>query len=82
MTINYDWYTTNYLHVTVYATLIVKATVNNKPFTFNWSEKIGRLYFFLISRTISYFLGHRDKVSKCGTFPDNPGRMACMHTIN
>ena len=34
MTIIYDWYTTNYRHVAVYATLIVKVTVYNKPFTF------------------------------------------------
>ena len=34
MTINYDWYTTNYRHSAVYATLIVKITVYNKPFTF------------------------------------------------
>ena len=36
MTINYDWYTTNYRQVAAYATLIVKATVYKKPFTFNW----------------------------------------------
>ena len=36
MTMNYDWYTTNYWHVAAYATLIVKATVYNKPFMFNW----------------------------------------------
>ena len=28
---------TNYPHVAAYATLIVKATLYNKPFTFNWS---------------------------------------------
>ena len=43
MTVIYDWYTTYYWHVhvevyvAVYATLITKATVDNKPFTFNWS---------------------------------------------
>ena len=37
MTINYDWYTTNYRHTAACATLIVKATVYNKPFRFNWS---------------------------------------------
>ena len=36
MTINYDLYTTNYRHVAAYATPIVKTTVYNKPFTFNW----------------------------------------------
>ena len=35
MTINYDWYTTNYQHVAAYALLIVKATVYNKPFMLN-----------------------------------------------
>ena len=35
MTINYDWYTTNYRHMAAYATLIVKANVCNKPFMFN-----------------------------------------------
>ena len=35
MTINYDWYTTNYRYSAAYATLIVKATVYNKPFTLN-----------------------------------------------
>ena len=34
MTINYDLYPTNYRHAAAYATLIVKATVYNKPFTF------------------------------------------------
>ena len=33
MTINYDWYTTNYWHAVAYATLMVKATVYNKAFT-------------------------------------------------
>ena len=37
--------------------------------------------FFKISRTISYFPGHRDKVSKSWTVPDNPGRMASMCLI-
>ena len=37
MTINYDWYTTNYGHTAVYATPIIKATVCNEPYTFNWS---------------------------------------------
>ena len=31
MTMSYDWYTTNYWHTAAYATLIVKATVYNKP---------------------------------------------------
>ena len=31
MTINYDWYTTNYRHTAACATLIVKATVYNNP---------------------------------------------------
>ena len=34
MTISYAWNTTNYRYAAVYATLIVKATVYNKPFTF------------------------------------------------
>ena len=33
MTINYDWYTTNYRHAVAYETLMVKATVYNKAFT-------------------------------------------------
>ena len=39
MAINFDWYTSNYRHAAAYATLIeiFKATVYNKPFTFNWS---------------------------------------------
>ena len=37
MTINYDWYTTNYRHGAAYATLIVKATVYDKPVMFDWS---------------------------------------------
>ena len=41
MTINYDWYTTNYRHAAAHATLIVKAAVYNKPFTINWSKKIS-----------------------------------------
>ena len=40
--------------------------------------KIGLLFIFLISGTISYFAGRRNKVSKSGTVPDNPGHMACM----
>ena len=39
MKITYDWYTTNYQHSAEYATLIVKATVYNKPFTFNIGPK-------------------------------------------
>ena len=35
MTINYDRYTSNYRHAAAYATLIVEATVYNKPFMFN-----------------------------------------------
>ena len=35
MTINYDWYTTNYRHTAAYATFVVKATVYNEPFMFN-----------------------------------------------
>ena len=31
MTINYDWYTTNYRHTAAYATLIVKTTVHKNP---------------------------------------------------
>ena len=49
---NYDWYTTNYPRTALYATLslIVQATVYNKPFTFNWSLKIGGLYFIKFPR--------------------------------
>ena len=49
-----------------------------KPFTFNWSSKIGLLFFILISRTVSYFPGRQDKVSKSGTIQDNLGLMPCM----
>ena len=66
MTINYDWYTTNYRHMAVYATLIVKATLYNKPFTFNWSLKNGRLYF-------SKFLGQFHISPDAGTKYQNPG---------
>ena len=45
MTINSDWYTANYLHAAEYATLIVKATVYNKPLCSIDLKKIGRLYF-------------------------------------
>ena len=75
MTINYDWYTTNYRHAAVYATLIVKVTVYNKPFTF---LKNRSTLFLKISGTISYFPERTDKVSKFRTVPDNQGRMACM----
>ena len=40
MTIIYGEYITYYQHTVVYATLFVKATVDNKPFTFDWSQKI------------------------------------------
>ena len=53
MTINYDWYTTNYRHAAAYATLIVKATVYNKPFTFNIGLKKSVDFIFQISGTIS-----------------------------
>ena len=67
MTISYDWYTTNYRHTAVYATLIVKATVYNEPFTFNWSyKKIGRPYFLKFPRQFHIF---RD----AGTKYRNPG---------
>ena len=50
MTINYEWYGTNYRHTAVYATLIVKPTVYNKPVTFNWLilffEFPGQFHFF------------------------------------
>ena len=36
MTINYDWYTTNYQHAAVYATPTVMAAVDKKPITFKW----------------------------------------------
>ena len=75
---SYNWYTTNYRHTAGYATLIVKATVYNKPFTLNWSSVD---FIFKISGTISYFPGRWDKVSKSGTVPANPGHMACM-TLN
>ena len=65
MTINFDWYTTNYRYRAVYAILIVKATVYNKAFTFNWSLKIGRLYVFKISGTFSYLLGQSIKIRDC-----------------
>ena len=32
MTINYDWYITNYQHAAAYETLTIKATVYDKPF--------------------------------------------------
>ena len=35
MTINYNWYITNYRRAAAYPTLIVKATVYNKPFMLN-----------------------------------------------
>ena len=71
MTISYNWYTTNYRHAAAYATLIVKATVYNKPIMFNWSYKNPLTLFFK-------FPGRRDKVSKSGTVPDSPGCMAIM----
>ena len=79
MTINYDCYTTNYRYVAVYATLIFKATVYNKPFTFTYSYKNRLTLFFKISGTISYFPECRDKASKPWTVPNNPGHIACMH---
>ena len=45
MTINYDWYTTNYRHAAAYATLIVKATVYTNP-----SRSIG------LKKSIEFFL--------------------------
>ena len=42
MTINYDWYTTNYWHAAVFATLIVKAT--------HPSPSIG------LKKSVDYFL--------------------------
>ena len=48
MTISYDWYTTNYRHAAVYATLIVKATVYNKPFTLH-------LQLLLKNKSTSFF---------------------------
>ena len=82
MTISYDWYTSNYRHAAVYAKLIVKTTIYNKPFTFNWSEKIGGLYFLKFPGQFHVFRNAGYKVSKSGTVPANPGRMACMsHTV-
>ena len=37
--------------------------------------------FFKIYEMISYFPGHRYKVSKSGTVTANLGRMACMHYL-
>ena len=67
MTINYDWYTTNYWNAVVYATLIIKANVYNKSFTFNWSVKNQSTILFKICRTMSYFPGCLDKVSNPGS---------------
>ena len=44
--INYDWYTANYWHVAVYATLSIMETVDKKPFTFNWSYKNRFTFYF------------------------------------
>ena len=56
MTINYDWYTTNYRHAAAYATLIVKATVYNKPFN------------FIISGTLGQSIKIRDCPEQSGTY--------------
>ena len=79
MTINYDRYTTNFRHGAAHATLIVKATIYNKPFTFNLVLKNLLTLFFKFPGQFHYF---RDKVSKSGTVPDNPGRMACMTSFD
>ena len=81
MTINYYWYTTNYRHAAAYVTLIIEATVYNKPFMFNIGLKKSVDFFlnfqdnFIISGTVP------DKVSKSGTVPDSPGRMACIVAV-
>ena len=68
MMINYDWYTTNYRHMAAYATLIVNVHVQLVL------ENLLTLFF----KFPGQFHNFRDKVSKSGTVPVNPGRMACM----
>ena len=82
MTISCDWFTTNYQQAAVYATLILKVTVYNKPF--NWSKKIGRLYLIKFPGQFHIFRDTGTKYQNPGlsrtirTFLDNPGHMACM----
>ena len=76
MRISYNWYTTNYRHAAVFATLIVKATVYNKPFTFNSFKKISfkALCFinfrdnFIFSGTPGQSVKIRDCPGQSGTY--------------
>ena len=83
ITINYDWYTTNYRHAAVYpcATLIVKATVYNKPFTVSWFLKNQLTLFFK-------FPGQFHNFGDAGTKFQNPGLswtvrdVTCMNVLH
>ena len=44
MMINYDWYTTNYWHMAVYATLRGMVIVDSKPFDFDLKKLVD--FFF------------------------------------
>ena len=44
MTINYDWYTTNYRHAAAYATLIVKATVTNPSCSVGLKKSVDYIF--------------------------------------
>ena len=67
--ISNEWYTTNHRHVAAYATLTVKATVDKKPFTFNWPWNLKSTdILFLNSRDNFMFLrtpGQSIKISNC-----------------
>ena len=47
MTINYDWYNTNYRHAAAYATLIVKATFITNPSPSIGLKKSANDFIFL-----------------------------------
>ena len=66
MTINYDWYTTYYRIAAVHATLIVKATVDNKPFNFVLKNRL--ILFFKLPAQFHIF-------QNAGTKYQNLGRM-------
>ena len=66
MTIIYDWHTTNYRPAAVHATLIVQATVYNKPLAFNLSLKNRFTFFFKFPGQFHIFLDAGTKYQNLG----------------